>query len=173
MNHEGVHKVSRLDFTGVTRALQSDINISYSPQPQTSAGQLARPVHENGQPLTAQSVQYHSQAKLQGVLGRKSMYETFLIATLSRDWLWGGAGSPTTTYLIFSFMLYSLAVFRRCSTITWWWSKSFSTTAPASIKGHSCTKRSNYSDSSCIVYGRGGWSKLGSLQKGTLTLKIC
>ncbi len=59
-----------------------------------SAGQLAGPVHENGQHITTQSIQYHrpqpvryhklpppsrlrpatSQARLHGVLGRKSMY---------------------------------------------------------------------------------------------------
>ncbi len=53
-------------FGGVIRALQSNLNLCYSPGLQLptfnwrSAGQLAGPVHENGQPLTTQSVQHHS-----------------------------------------------------------------------------------------------------------------
>ncbi len=86
---------------GFIRSLQSNINICYSPSLQLPtynwryAGQLAGPVHENGQHLTTQCVrtQYHSLSgtlsfRLQvcygllaarpgythGVLGRKSMY---------------------------------------------------------------------------------------------------
>ncbi len=89
---------------GVIRALQSNINICYSPKPaaphtykrSSSAWDLAGSVDENGQPLTTHSVWYHSlsgtisfrlqgnymsatsQARLYGVLGRTSVFETFL-----------------------------------------------------------------------------------------------
>jgi hypothetical protein len=50
----------------VIGALQSNININFSPQPAapilklSSAWQLAGLVHENGQLLTTQSVRYHT-----------------------------------------------------------------------------------------------------------------
>ncbi len=64
---------------------------------------LAGQVHENGQPITTQSVRYHSlsstisfrprgcfvpatsHARLNGVLGRTSMYETFLVSAMTSE----------------------------------------------------------------------------------------
>ncbi len=94
-------------FLGVIRALQSNINKCYSPQPAAPSPLLTEDLPgswpgrymrmdtgtapNNTVCTVPQSVQYHklpppsvlrpatSQAKLQGVRGRKSMYETFFV----------------------------------------------------------------------------------------------
>jgi hypothetical protein len=110
MNRESVRKLSIVAFWGSYKStpVKHTVNICYSPSLRLpiynlrSDVQLARLVHENGQPLITHSLRYHSlsgtisfqvphpsvlrpatsQARLHGVSGQKSMYETFLTETV-------------------------------------------------------------------------------------------
>ncbi len=68
-NHKSVHKLSRVAFWGGGGHKSTPVKENHMLFPPAcssptynwrSAGQLAEPVHENGHPLTKQSVRYHS-----------------------------------------------------------------------------------------------------------------